>query len=67
LEKDDYDLASSFFKSGTVFDTRGDDFGIPVCYTFVHVLNPEVFRANLHWKADEETKKLWQKYRNERP
>ena len=67
LENVDYEMTSHFLKSGTVFDKDGDDFGIPVCYTFVHVLDQEVFRANLQWKADEETKKLWQQYRNERP
>jgi len=66
LEQVDYEMTSHFLRSGTVFDSEGDDFGIPVCYTFVHVLDQEVFLANLHWKANEETKKLWQRYRSER-
>jgi len=66
LEQVDYEMTSHFLKSGTVFGKEGDDYGVPVCYTFVHVLDQETFRSNLQWKADEETKKLWQQYRNDR-
>jgi hypothetical protein len=66
LEREDYETICHFLKVGTVVDPNNDDHGIPICYSFVHVLSPKTFKENLRWKAENETIPEWEKFREER-